>query len=126
MHKIPQALGPAFLAGGLNPALWEVRLHNELSDGPLEDPRLLAWPDLVVLTGLVTALDRMRHVTAYVRTLAPAAVVIQAVTRGFPAFRTHLDKVVCLGDVEEIREVSLGCSSMLRGRGACRALTSRP
>jgi radical SAM superfamily enzyme YgiQ (UPF0313 family) len=110
VHKIPQALGPAFLAGGLNPTLWEVRLHNELSDGPLEDPRLLAWPDLVVLTGLVTALDRMRHLTAYVRTLAPRAVVIAGghAVRAFPRFcRTFLD-VVCLGDVEEIREVVAG------------------
>ena len=45
-------MGPAFLAGGLNPALWDVRLYNEMSDGPLEDRRLLSWPDLVVLTGL--------------------------------------------------------------------------
>jgi hypothetical protein len=103
-------MGPAFLAGGLNAALWDVRLYNEMSDGPLEDPRLLAWPDLVVLTGLTTALDRMRHVTAYVRTLAPRALVVGGghAVRAFPRFcRTFLD-VACLGDVEEIREVVAG------------------
>jgi radical SAM superfamily enzyme YgiQ (UPF0313 family) len=108
--KIPQPLAPAFLAGGFNPQLWELRLYNELSDGPLEDARLLAWPDLVVLTGLVTSLDRMRHVTAYVRTLQPKAIVVGGghAVRAFPRFcRTFLD-VVCLGDVEEIRGVIAG------------------
>jgi hypothetical protein len=73
-HKIPQTLGPVFLAGQLNPALWDIRLHNELAEGPLEDRALLGWPNLVVLTGLTTALDRMRQIAAYARTCNPRVV----------------------------------------------------
>ena len=106
-HKIPQTLGPVFLAGQLNPALWDIRLHNELAEGPLEDRALLGWPDLVVLTGLTTSLDRMRQVAAYARTCNPRVVVVGGghVARALPGFcRTFLDHV-CLGDVEELREV---------------------
>ena len=109
-HKIPMALGPAFLAAGLNPDAWQIRLHNEQSDGALEDRQLLAWPDLVVLTGLTTALDRMRHVTAYVRTLAPRALVVGGghAVRAFPRFCGSFLDVACLGDVEELRDVVAG------------------
>lgn len=65
--KIPQTIGPLFLAGWFHPDRWDIRLHNEHSDGPLEDEALLGWPDLVVLTGLTTSLDRLRQIPAYVR-----------------------------------------------------------
>lgn len=106
-HKVPQTLGPVFLAGGLNPRLWDIRLYNELSDGPLEDRALLGWPDLVILTGLITSLDRMRQIAAYARTCNPRVVVVGGghVVRALPTYcRKFLDHV-CLGDVEEIREV---------------------
>ncbi len=106
--KIPQTLGPIFLAGGLNPALWDIRLHNELCHGPLEDPRLLAWPDLLVLTGLTTAIDRMRQVTAYARTVNPHVVVAAGghAVRALPEYCRGFVDYACLGDVEEIREVA--------------------
>lgn len=105
--KVPQTLGPIFLAGGFHAAHWDIKIHNEHSDGPLEDPELLAWPDLLVLTGLMTALDRMRHVTAYARTRNPKVLVVGGghVARALPKLCASFMDVVCLGDVEEIRDV---------------------
>jgi len=107
-HKIPQTLAPVFLAGGFDRERCDVRLYNELASGPLEDARLLAWPELLVLTGLTTALDRMRQVAAYARTASPGVAVAVGghAARAFPAFcRTFADHV-CLGDVEQVREVA--------------------
>src|SRR5262249_56631943 len=75
-HKIRRAMGPAYLAGAFSRTLCEVRLHSELFSGPLEDERLLGWPDMLVLTGLTTALDRMRHLTAYARTKNRRVIVV--------------------------------------------------
>ena len=107
-HKIPQTLGPVFLAGGFDRDRCEVRLYNELAHGPLEDARLLAWPELLVLTGLTTALDRMRQVTAYARTASPGVAVAVGghAARAFPAFCRTFADYVCLGDVEEVRDVA--------------------
>ena len=107
-HKVPQAMAPAFLAGGLNPRLWDVRLHNEMTSGPLEDPATLAWPDVLVLTGLITSLDRMRHLTAYARTRNPGVVVVGGghVVRALPKHCATFLDYACLGDVEEIRDVA--------------------
>lgn len=106
-QKIPNALGPVFLAGGLNPERWEIRLYNEMSAGPLEDPDLLGWPDLLVLTGLTTSMDRMKQVTAYARTRNPRVVVAMGghLARAFPRYCARYFDYVCQGDVEEIREV---------------------
>src|SRR5438445_3916639 len=75
-HKIPQAMGPAYLAGVFAPERCDLRLYSELASGPLEDESLLGWPDMLVLTGLTTALDRMLHLTAYARTKNPRVVVV--------------------------------------------------
>ena len=106
-HKVPNTLGPVFLAGGLNPELWEIRLYNEVYDGPLEDEHLLGWPDLLVLTGLITSVDRMRQVAAYARTKNPQVVVVGGghVARALPSYCATFLDYVCLGDVEEIRDV---------------------
>jgi len=61
-------MAPAFLAGAFSPNLCEVKLYNEQFSGPLESEALLSWPDMLVLTGLNTAFDRMLHLTAYART----------------------------------------------------------
>lgn len=105
--KVPQTIGPLFLAGALAPDRWEIRIHNEHADGPLEDPARLGWPDLLVLTGLTTSLDRMRHVTAYARTANPAVRVVGGghVARSFPQYCAGFMDVVCQGDVEELQEV---------------------
>ncbi|HSO24836.1 MAG TPA: cobalamin-dependent protein, partial [Chondromyces sp.] len=106
-HKVPNTLGPVFLAGGLSPERWEIRLHNEVSDGPLEDEALLGWPDLLVLTGLISSVDRMRQVAAYARTKNPRVVVAGGghVVRALPSYCASFLDYVCLGDVEELGEV---------------------
>ncbi len=106
-QKIPNALGPVFLAGGLKPDRWEIRLHNEMSDGLLEDEQLLGWPDLLVMTGLTTSMDRMKQVTAYARSRNPRVVVVMGghLARAFPTYCARYFDYVCQGDVEEICEV---------------------
>ena len=96
-----------FLAGGFHPEHWEIRLHNEHSHGPLQDEALLGWPDVLVLTGLITSLDRMRHLTAYARTKNPDVLVVGGghVVRAFPQYCLTFMDYACLGDVEEIQEV---------------------
>ncbi len=105
--KVPQTLGPIFLAGGLAPDRWEIRLYNELSHGPLADARLLAGADLVVLTGLTTAVDRMRQVTACARTANPRVVVAGGghAVRALPSYCRGFLDYACQGDVEEVRDV---------------------
>jgi len=105
--KVPQTTGPLYLAGAFLPERWEIRIHNEHSDGPLEDAATLGWPELLVLTGLTTSIDRMRHVTAYARTRNPAVRVVGGghVARAFPRFCATFMDVVCQGDVEELQEV---------------------
>jgi len=106
-QKIPNSLGPVFLAGGFKPDRWEIRLHNEMSDGPLENEHLLGWPDILVMTGLTTALDRMKQVTAYARSKNPSVIVVMGghLARAFPIHCARYFDYVCQGDVEEICEV---------------------
>ena len=82
-HRVPSAMGPVYLAGAFNPHTVEVRTYNEQYSGPLRDAGLLAWPDLLVLTGLTSSFDRMLHVTAYARALNPSVIV----AAGGPAIR---------------------------------------
>ncbi len=42
--KIPQSVGPIYLAGAFEREFCEVRCYTELASGPLEDEKLLAWP----------------------------------------------------------------------------------
>jgi radical SAM superfamily enzyme YgiQ (UPF0313 family) len=108
-HEVPNTLAPILLGGAFSPATCEIRLYNEVSSGFLElfEPDLVGWPDLVVLTGLIASFDRMKHLTAYLRTANPRVVIVaggQAI-RAFPRYSRRLFDYVCLGDVEEIQEV---------------------
>ena len=106
-RKIPPAMGPVYLAGALCRDRCDVRLYSELYSGPLEDPQTLEWPDMLVLTGLTTALDRMRHVTAYARTKNPKVIVVAGghAVRALPRYCREFFDYCCQGDVEELREV---------------------
>ncbi len=106
-YKIPQAMGPVFLAGAFSDAC-EVRLYNEQFKGPLTDRGLLGWPDMLVLTGLATSLDRMLHLTAYARTLNPTVVVVAGgyAVQALPRFGARYFDYCCRGGVEELREVA--------------------
>jgi hypothetical protein len=106
-RKLPQGMGPAYLAGAFSPELCDVRLYSELFSGPLEDERLLGWPDMLVLTGLTTALDRMRHLAAYARTKNPRIVVVAGghAVRALPQYCSSFFDFCCVGDVEELQAV---------------------
>jgi hypothetical protein len=102
-----KAMGPPFLAGAFERSMCEVKLYDEQSSGPLENPDLLGWPDMLVLTGLTAGFDRMLHLTAYARTLNSRVLVVA----GGPAIRLLHDysknffDYCCKGDVEEMLEV---------------------
>jgi hopanoid C-2 methylase len=105
--KIPQAVGPIYLAGAFARERCEVRCYTELASGPLEDESLLAWPDMLVLTGLTNCFDRMLHLTAYARTKNPRVIVVAGgpTVRALPLLAQRVFDYACQGDIEELRRV---------------------
>lgn len=99
-----KAVGPVFLAGAFARDRCEVRLWDEQSSGPLEDPKLLGWPDMLVLTGLTAAFDRFLHLSAYARTRNPGVVVVAGgpAVRALPEYSREFFDYCCQGDVEEL------------------------
>lgn len=106
--RAPRAMAHIYLAGAFAPETCEVRVYNEQYSGVLGDLKLLAWPDMLVLTGVTASFDRMRQLTAYARTLNPKVVVVAGgpPARALPKLsRRHFD-YVCLGPIEELRDVA--------------------
>jgi radical SAM superfamily enzyme YgiQ (UPF0313 family) len=105
--KIPQSMATAFLAGMFSSELCDIRLYDELHSGPLENERLLAFPDMLVLTGLNAAFDRMLHITAYARTKNQDVIVVAGgpAIRALPEYSKNFFDYVCTGDVEQLRQV---------------------
>ena len=105
--KIPQTITPAYLAGMFSSRRCTIRLYDEVYSGPLEDPTLLAFPDMLVLTGLNLAFDRMLHITAYVKTLNQNAIVVAGgpAIRALPKYAQRFFDYCCTGDIEQLREV---------------------
>lgn len=105
--KFPQAVGPIYLAGAFSRELCDVRCYTEVASGPLEDEQLLAWPDMLVLTGLTNGFDRMLHLTAYARTKNPKVIVVAGgpAVRALPVLARKFFDYTCLGDIEELCEV---------------------
>lgn len=105
--QMPRPTAPAYLAGAFSPALCDIRLYDEMHSGPLENEQLLAWPDLVVLTGLTTAFDRMLHVTAYARTKNERVIVVAGgpAIRALPEYSRRFFDYCCTGDMEQLKEV---------------------
>ncbi|MGH9390440.1 MAG: hypothetical protein ACRD1Z_12555, partial [Vicinamibacteria bacterium] len=103
----PQAMAPVFLAGACHRDTCDVRVYSELYSGPLTDPRTLAWPDMLVLTGLQVDFDRYLHLTAYARTLNPRVVVVAggSIVELAPAFARRFFDYCCTGPVEELSSV---------------------
>ncbi|HEX5053105.1 MAG TPA: radical SAM protein [Planctomycetota bacterium] len=102
-----KAMGPVVLAGAFARERCEVRLWDEQSSGPLEDPAVLGWPDMLVLTGLTAAFDRFLHLSAYARSRNPAVVVVAGgpAIRALPDFSRQFFDWCCHGDVEEMLDV---------------------
>jgi hopanoid C-2 methylase len=105
--KVPHQMTISYLAGLFSPELCDVMLYDELYSGPLENEKLLAFPDMLVLTGLNTAFDRMLHVAAYVRTKNPKAVVVAggSAIRALPRYAKQFFDYCCTGDIEQLSEV---------------------
>jgi hopanoid C-2 methylase len=105
--KIPQAVGPIYLAGAFSRELCDVRCYTELASGPLEDEQLLSWPDMLVLTGLTNSFDRMMHLTAYARSKNSKVIVVAGgpTVRSLPLLSKKVFDYSCLGDIEELCEV---------------------
>jgi hypothetical protein len=103
----PQGVGHAFLAGAFHPERTDVRIYSEFHSGPLRDEAMMAWPDLLVLTGVSSSWDRMRQLTAYVRTKSPGVAVAAGgpVVRCLPSLSAQVFDYACLGDIEELRDI---------------------
>jgi hypothetical protein len=106
-HKVPQALAPVFLAAAFASEACDARLYSELFDGPLNDAALLGETDMLVLTGLTNALDRMRQLTAYARTVNPAVIVVAGghAVRAFPKLCRRIFDYACSGDADDLLDV---------------------
>jgi hopanoid C-2 methylase len=106
-RKLPKPMGPVYLAGAFAQARCDVRVYCEVSSGPLKDPALLGWPDMLVLTGLTTAFDRMLHLTAYARTLNEDVIIVAGgpAIRALPRHSKLFFDYACTGDIEQLRDV---------------------
>jgi len=107
--RIPRGSGQIFLAGAFNPETVDVQVYSEQTDGYLLDLELLSWPDMLVLTGLTSGIDRMLHLAAYAKTLNPRVVTVAGgpAVRALPRFSAARFDHACLGDVEELRDVAI-------------------
>ncbi|MDX1483681.1 MAG: radical SAM protein [Alphaproteobacteria bacterium] len=105
--RVPRAMGPPQLAGAFARDMWDIRLYNEQYSGLLADTKLLGWADMLVLTGLTSAFDRMMQLTAYARTLNEKVVVAAGgpAIRAIPKRSARVFDYACSGDVEELQEV---------------------
>ncbi|ODS31645.1 MAG: hypothetical protein SCARUB_03225 [Candidatus Scalindua rubra] len=105
--KAPQAMAPVYLAGAFSAELCDIRMYNEQYSGPLEDEHLISWPDMLVMTGLTSAFDRMLHLTAYARTKNANVIVVAggSPVRAIPNYSRRFFDYACCGDIEEMNEV---------------------
>jgi hypothetical protein len=105
--RVPRAMGHVFLAGAFARETCDVRVYNEQYSGVLTDLNLLAWPDMLVLTGVTAAFDRMRQLTAYARALNPQIVVVAGgpPVRALPLLSRQYFDYACSGPIEELQEV---------------------
>ncbi|WP_332684249.1 B12-binding domain-containing radical SAM protein [Bosea sp. (in: a-proteobacteria)] len=105
---LPQGVGHAFLAGAFDRNAVEIRIHSEFHSGPLLDERAFAWPDMLVLTGVTSAFDRMCQLAAYARTRSPGCVVVAGgpAVRNLPLTSARVFDFACQGDVEELSEIA--------------------
>lgn len=104
----PHTMATGVLAGMLNRDKVEVRVACEFLGGPFEHLADLAWAELLVLTGLNTAFDRMKQLAALARTVNPAVAVAVGgpLARVLPRLSRRYFDYVCSGDVEEIVQVA--------------------
>lgn len=102
--RIPRAMGHVFLAGVFDRERNDVRVYSEQYSGPLLDPGLLGWPDMLVLTGLTNGFDRMLHLAAYARVLHPGVIVVAGgpAVRALPIRASAFFDYALSGDIESL------------------------
>lgn len=107
-NKLPQGMGAVFLAGAFSPDRCEIKVYSELYSGPLENRRLLSWPDMVVMTGVTNCFDRMLHITAYARSLNNRVIIVAGgpAVRALPTHSSLFFDHCCLGDMEQLQDVA--------------------
>jgi hypothetical protein len=107
-HRVPRAMGPVYLAGAFARARCDVRVYNEQHSGVLTDTKLLAWAEMLVMTGVTSAFDRLLHLTAYARTVNPGIVVVAGgpAVRALPRRARRFFDYACGGDIEELQAVA--------------------
>ena len=107
-NEVPDALAPVLLAGYFSRQHCEVRLYNEVHSGFVEvfEPELLSWPDMIVMTSLTAAFDRLLHLSAYAKTANPAVVTVAGghAVRCLPDYSKQFFDYACTGDVEQIQQ----------------------
>ena len=105
--KHPQCMTTAFLAGLFSPEFCDIKLYDEVYSGPLEDEQLLGFPDMLVLTGLNSAFDRMLHLTAYAKTKNKNVIVVAGgpVIRILYNYSTQFFDYCCTKDIEQMADV---------------------
>ena len=106
---VPQGLGHAFLAGAFHHQNVAVHIYSEFHSGPLIDEKIFAWPNMLVLTGVTSAFDRMRQLAAYARTKSPGCIVVAGgpAVRNLPVSSATAFDYACHGDIEELAEIAL-------------------
>jgi len=106
-NKLPQGMGAVFLAGAFSDQHCDIKVYSEQFSGPLENEKLLSWPDMVVLTGVTNCFDRMLHITAYARSKNPKVIVVAggAPVRALPIYSGKFFDFCCTGDIEQLQEV---------------------
>jgi len=108
-NEVPDALAPVLLGGFFSQEHCEVKLYNEVNSGFIEvfKPELLSWPDMIVMTGLTAAFDRLLHVSAYAKTANPKVLTVAGghAVRCLPMYSEHFFDYCCTGDVEQIKDV---------------------
>lgn len=104
----PQSMITGVLAGQLDSDKVDIRATCEFRDGPFKDFQSLEWADLVIVTGLNPAYDRMKHIAGYARALHPGIAVAAGgpAVRMLPKLSERYFDYVCTGDVEQIVEVA--------------------
>ncbi len=107
-HFIPQGLAHVYLAGAFHPQNVDLRIYSEFHGGPITDENVFAWPDMLVLTGVTSAFDRMRQLTAYVRTKRPDCVVVAGgpAVRNLPLWSAATFDYASQGDIEELAVIA--------------------
>ena len=106
-NKLPQGMGAAFLAGAFAADMCDIKVYSELYSGPLEDEAMLAWPDMIVMTGVTNCFDRMLHITAYARSKNKNVIIVTGgpPVRALPRYSSRFFDYCCTGDIEQLQEV---------------------